>query len=78
MSNSTSPTPAPSYKIEDVLPAVKKLEKNRLGMVLSGQIKDGKLVLDQATLDEIARKFPNADRAFVAMNSPFDPVSRAI
>lgn len=66
------------YKVADVLPAVKKLQEHRLGMVLSGHIKNGKLVLDQATLDEIAKKFPDADRAFVAMNSPFDPVPRAI
>lgn len=67
-----------TYKTQDVLPAVQKLNQHRLGVVLSGHIKDGKLVLDQSTMDEIAKKFPNADQAFVAMNSPFDPVSQAI
>ena len=58
--------------------ALRKVGDDRLGVVISGHIKNGKLVLDQDTLDEIARKYPDADRAFVAMNSPFDARSVAI
>ena len=58
--------------------ALRRANKDRLGVVLSGHIKDGKLTLDQETLDEIAKKFPNADRAFVAANSPFDSRSLAL
>jgi len=47
------------------------MHEHRTGLVLTGRIKDGKLELDQATKDEIARKFPKADKVFVAMNSPF-------
>ncbi|MGH1561070.1 hypothetical protein ACRAWD_31830 [Caulobacter segnis] len=43
----------------------------------SGRIKDGKLVLDEATQREIASKYAKADVAFVAMNAPFDPQSHA-
>ncbi|AZQ51494.1 MULTISPECIES: hypothetical protein [Burkholderia cepacia complex] len=66
------------YDKDDVLDAAKKIEENRLGIVLSGHIKNGKLVLDQETLDAIAAKFPNADRAFVALNAPFDPCSQSL
>lgn len=58
--------------------ALRRANKDRLGVVLSGHIKNGKLTLDQETLDEIAKKFPNADRAFVAANSPFDSRSVAL
>ncbi|WP_143135356.1 hypothetical protein [Burkholderia ubonensis] len=66
------------YDKDDVLDAAKKIEENRLGIVLSGHIKNGKLVLDQETLDAIAAKFPNADRAFIALNAPFDPCSHSL
>ncbi|KML53951.1 hypothetical protein D1006_01360 [Burkholderia stabilis] len=66
------------YDKDDVLDAAKRIEENRLGIVLSGHIKNGKLVLDQETLDAIAAKFPNADRAFVALNAPFDPCSQSL
>lgn len=57
---------------------LRRANENRLGVVLSGHIRNGKLILDQGTLDEIAKKYPDADRAFVAMNSPFDPRSLAL
>ncbi|MEX3901800.1 hypothetical protein, partial [Paraburkholderia sp. BR10954] len=66
------------YDKDDVLDAAKQIEENRLGLVLSGHIKNGKLVLDQETLDATAAKFPNADRAFVAVNAPFDPCSHSL
>jgi hypothetical protein len=54
------------------------LHDNRLGMMLTGRIHNGKLELDKATQEELNRKFPNADKAFVAVNAPFDPVSKTI
>lgn len=38
-----------------------------------GRIRNGKLEIDQASLEEATRRFPNANWAFVAMNAPFDP-----
>jgi hypothetical protein len=53
--------------------AVKMMEEKKTGLVLSGRIKDGKVILDKATRDKVARKFPKGDIAFIAMNAPFDP-----
>jgi hypothetical protein len=39
-----------------------------------GRVRNGKLEIDQAGLEEFARKFPNANTTFVAVNAPFDPV----
>lgn len=64
--------------VERLANAAKALKESRTGLVLTGRIKDGKLILDQATQDEIAKKFANADTAFVALNSPFDPNSQSI
>lgn len=54
------------------------LQDNRTGLILTGRIKDGKLELDQRSLNEIATRFPKADMAFVALNSPFDPISQSL
>jgi hypothetical protein len=59
------------YDHDRVIQAAKMMQENRTGLVLTGRIKDGKLELDKATQDEIAQKFAKADRAFIAMNSPF-------
>ncbi|CAN5627948.1 hypothetical protein BH10PSE14_BH10PSE14_22300 [soil metagenome] len=67
-----------SDEVKTAAGALRRVSSERLGVVLSGHVKDGKLVLDQETLDEIAKKYPNADRAFVAMNSPFDSRSAAL
>lgn len=66
------------HDAEHLAAAAKVLKESRTGLVLTGRIKDGKLVLDQATRDEIASKFAKADVAFVAMNSPFDPRSQTV
>ena len=42
-----------------------------------GRIRNGKLEIDQASLEEATRRFPNANWAFVAMNAPFDPTPYA-
>jgi len=58
--------------------AGKLIRENRTGLVLTGRITNGELHLDQETLDEIRDKFPDADVAFIAMNSPFDADSVAV
>jgi predicted nucleotidyltransferase len=67
-----------SDHIKTAASALRRTHEDRLGVVLSGHVRNGKLVLDQETLDEIAKKYPDADRAFVAMNSPFDSRSLAL
>jgi hypothetical protein len=53
--------------------AAKTLETGRLGIVLTGTIKNGKVELDKACLDALSKKFPRATKSFVAVNAPFDP-----
>jgi hypothetical protein len=48
------------------------LEKGRQVQVV-GRVRNGVLEIDQASLEEFARKFPNANMTFVAVNAPFDP-----
>ena len=69
--------------------ALKGLKKGQTSATLSalveegkpvhviGRIKNGKLEIDQSSLEEATRKFPNANWAFVAMNAPFDPMPYA-
>ena len=65
-------------KHEELVEAVRKVQDARTGIVLSGRINNGKVELDQSTLDEIARKFAGSNRSFVAVNAPFDPESSTI
>jgi hypothetical protein len=58
-----------------VVETARKLEQHRTGIVLTGHIKNGKVELDQTTLDEIARKFAGSNKSFIAVNAPFDPKS---
>lgn len=39
-----------------------------------GRVVDGKLQIDQSSLEEFSRKYPNARMTFVAVNAPFDPI----
>jgi hypothetical protein len=41
-----------------------------------GRVANGKVIFDQASLDEFAKTYPNADMCFVAVNAPFDPVKQ--
>ncbi|CAN7567266.1 hypothetical protein [Caulobacter sp. BE254] len=68
----------PRHDAEHLATAAKTLAEHRTGLVLTGRIKDGKLVLDDATQREIASKYAKADVAFVAMNAPFDPQSHVL
>jgi len=51
----------------------KAAAEGRSVMVI-GRVQNGKVMFDQASLDQFARVYPNADMAFVAYNAPFDPV----
>jgi hypothetical protein len=53
---------------------VTKLEQEGQKVKVLGRIREGKLEIDQESLRELAEKYPNAEMAFVALNSPFDPV----
>jgi hypothetical protein len=63
---------------EQIVEAAKALQANRTGLLLTGRIKNGELQLDQSTLDQIRQQYPDADVAFVALNSPFDAESVAV
>ena len=52
------------------------VEKGRSVQVV-GRVRNGVLEIDQASLEEFARKFPNANMTFVAVNAPFDPIPAA-
>lgn len=58
--------------------AARMLKEIRTGIVLSGRVVNGKVELDQSTMEEISKKYANAEISFVAVNAPFDPQSRAI
>ena len=58
--------------------AAQHIQEKHTGLVLTGRIRNGSLELDQDSVDEIARKFPQADISFVALNSPFDPDSQSV
>lgn len=70
MSDPNQITPDERTKLAE---GVEVISRNRTGIVLTGRVTDGKVELDQATIDEIAKKFPKGDVAFVAVNAPFDP-----
>ena len=53
--------------------ALQQLEAEGRPVHVLGRIRNGKLEIDQASLEEATKRFPNANWAFVAMNSPFDP-----
>lgn len=70
--------PERPYEDDQLVDAAKALQANRTGLLLTGRIKNGELQLDQSTLDQIRQQYPDADVAFVALNSPFDAESVAV
>ena len=54
---------------------IAKLEQDGQKVQVLGRVRDGKIEIDQASLKELADKYPNTNMVFVALNSPFDPVS---
>ena len=63
---------------QKLVEAAKAVQELRSGIVLSGRINNGKVELDQSTLDEIAKKFAGSNRSFVAVNAPFDPKTATV
>lgn len=56
--------------------AVDKMATDGRAVQVIGRVSDGKVIFDQASLDEFAKTFPNAEMCFVAVNAPFDPVKQ--
>lgn len=54
---------------------VKGLIDNKRAVQVVGRVRNGVLEIDQSSLDEFTRKFPNANATFIAVNAPFDPQS---
>jgi hypothetical protein len=71
---SATKSAARSKKIPTVDEMVRDLKGSGLRVQLVGQIRNGQLQIDQSSLQELEKKFPNAKMTFVAVNAPFDPV----
>jgi len=56
--------------------AVGKMAASGRSVHVIGRVSAGKVVFDQASLDEFAKAFPEAEMCFVAVNAPFDPVEQ--
>ena len=56
--------------------AVDKMATDGRAVQVIGKVSDGKVIFDQASLDEFAKTFPDAEMCFVAVNAPFDPVKQ--
>jgi hypothetical protein len=54
--------------------ALAKMDKEGRKVHVIGHIRDGRLEIDQKAVDEMMRRFPDANMSFVAVNAPFDPV----
>lgn len=68
---------ARSIKDQKTLRAtVKGLEDAGRKVQVVGQVVNGKIQLDPASLSALRQRLPNAELAFVALNAPFDPVTR--
>jgi hypothetical protein len=74
----SSETPDEQRDRQAEIEAARMLVERRTGIVLSGRIVNGKVELDQSTLDDIAKNFADADKSFVAVNAPFDPLPSAL
>jgi hypothetical protein len=61
---------------EELSKVVTNLEQNGRKVQVLGHVVNGKIQLDQSSLQELAAKYPNAKLAFVAVNAPFDPVQQ--
>jgi len=59
---------------EAIRHVVAHIERNGHKVQVLGQVKDGKIELDQDCLKEMAAKFPGRNMVFLAVNAPFDPV----
>jgi hypothetical protein len=53
--------------------ALQPLVEQGAAIQVIGRVVNGKLEIDQESIAEFGRKFPNAKMTFVAVNAPFDP-----
>jgi hypothetical protein len=60
---------------EHVKNLAEQIEKARTGVVITGRVVNGKVIVDQSSLDAVAKKFPDGNGVFIAVNAPFDPVT---
>jgi hypothetical protein len=56
--------------------SVAKMATDGRAVQVIGRVSGGKVIFDQASLDEFAKTYPNAEMCFVAVNAPFDPVKQ--
>jgi hypothetical protein len=56
----------------DAPPLARDNEARKVEVV--GRVVEGRIELDQTSLAEFAKKFPDANITFLAVNAPFDPV----
>ena len=70
---SDTPDPQAAISLNPDSLTLRTLEENRAGIVLTGRLKNGVVELDKSCLEHIARKHPNANISFVAVNAPLDP-----
>jgi hypothetical protein len=54
-------------------PPLQDAEETRKVQVV-GRVVDGRIELDQTSLTEFTKNFPDANITFLAVNAPFDPV----
>lgn len=53
-------------------PQLEEGDERRVEIV--GRVVEGRIELDQSSLAEFSRRFPDANITFLAVNAPFDPV----
>jgi hypothetical protein len=58
--------------------AVADLARSGRAVQVVGRVVNGKLEIDQSSLETFARRFPDANMTFVAVNAPFDPARSAL
>lgn len=76
MASKTSTSPAVKVS-KAVRNSLDQLAADGRKVHVLGRVKDGKLELDSASLQELSKKFPNSTLSFVAVNAPFDPHTAA-
>jgi len=57
--------------------ALEQLAKEGRRVQVVGRVRNGRVEFDPDSLDAFARRFPDANMTFVAVNAPFDPVPSA-
>lgn len=80
-SSQSATTPADACEVGTVTGAcaisVDRMQQEGRIVQVIGRVRNGKVIFDQSDLEIFARKYPNADMAFVAVNAPFDPMPHA-